>query len=85
MMPEYFGSLSDKQGPLCSYFKYHAWKNYGWCPSGAAPQEPEGYASLEWRYLPAIDNPHEFIEQRMKVLDNQRVRMLNELMVPHLI
>ena len=81
MMPEYFGSLSDKDGPLCAFLKYHSWDRYRWHPTSAAtPRKPEGYDALEWRYLPSIADPHNFIRGRMNVLDNQRVRMLRQLM-----
>jgi hypothetical protein len=81
MMPEYFGSLSDKEGPLCAFLKYHAWECYGWHPASTRPpSKPDGYDTVEWRYLPAIADPRSFIRQRMNALDNQRVRLLRELM-----
>ena len=81
MMPEYFGSLSDKQGPLCAYLRYHAWERYNWHISPPPPEKPEGYEALEWRYLRAIDNPQTFVQERMQTLGNQRVLKLRELML----
>lgn len=81
MMPEYFGSLSDKDGPLCAFLKFHSWDAYGWRPCDSnEPRKPEGYDSLEWRYLPPTDNPRNFVRQRMAALGNQRVMLLRPLM-----
>jgi hypothetical protein len=80
MMPEFFGSLSDKNGPLCAYLKFHAWSQYGWSPDGTAPPEPVDYQTLDWRYLAPLDEPQAFIVARMVALDNQRVKMLRQLM-----
>ncbi|WP_295171771.1 hypothetical protein [uncultured Brevundimonas sp.] len=56
MMPEFFGSLSDKKGPLVGYLQYHAWNRYGWSPDMAPPAKPTDFDELEWRYLdPALD------------------------------
>lgn len=76
MMPEFFGSLSDKDGPLCDYLKFHAWDQYGWSPSGSAPVKPPGFDAVAWRYLSSIRNPRAFVSERMAALDNQRTRLL---------
>ena len=82
MMPEFFGSLSDKHGPLCAYLKFHSWNQYRWSPDGLAPQCPEGFYELEWRYLSPINNPRAFIEERMASLDNQRIRLIRAVAAP---
>ena len=79
MMPEFFGSLSDKQGPLCAYLRYHAWVRYGWRYGETTPSAPEGYDTLEWRYLPAIKDPPAFVRARLATLSNQRVELLRSL------
>ena len=76
MMPEFFGSLSDKDGPLSNYLKFHAWSRYGWSPDGAPPPQPDDFIAVQWRYLPAINSPRDFINERLSVLNNQRTRML---------
>src|SRR5262249_31702069 len=44
MVPEYFGSLTDKASPLCAFFRFHAWEKYHWKPSTQEkPSEPRGY------------------------------------------
>lgn len=82
MMPEYFGSLSDKQGPLCAYLRYHARDRYGWWVGPSPPEEPAGYAGLTFRYLTPVTDPRGVIRRRMSELDNQRVRALLPLMQP---
>jgi hypothetical protein len=80
MMPEYFGSLSDKKGPLCSYLRYHAWNCYHWHPESEPPSKPEGYDTLQWRYLNSFEKPRDFITERIASLDNQRVKVMRGLM-----
>jgi len=80
MMPEFFGSLSDKQGPLCAFLRYHAWQCYGWSYGGQDVVEPDGYKTLEWRYIPPIANPRDYILRRLGDLNNQRVHLLREAM-----
>ncbi len=80
-MPESLGSLSDKDGPLGPYLRFHAFNTYGWhLASETQPVQPQGYESIEWRYLPEYAQPQDFIEERMRALNNQRVKALRELM-----
>ena len=81
MVPEPFGSLTDKTGPLTVFLRWHAWQIYGWKPETAStPQKPEGYDGITWRYLTKIDDPKQFIRQRLTQLDNERVRILRPIM-----
>lgn len=84
LMPEYFGSLSDKEGPLCAYLRYHAWDCYGWTHGGEPPHRPEGYEQLTFRYLPPVADPARFVANEVVRLDNQRLRLLRPLMVPRM-
>jgi hypothetical protein len=79
MMPEFFGSLSDKRGPLCPYLRHHAWLRYGWCLGSDEPVRPDGYEALDWHYLPEIPDPVGFVEARLAELDNERVRLLRAI------
>jgi len=80
-MPESLGSLSDKDGPLGPYLRFHAFDSYGWHLAGREPPvQPEGYEGIEWTYLSEYAQPHDFIEERMRALNNQRVIALRELM-----
>lgn len=79
MMPEFFGSLSDKNGPLCDYLKFHSWSRYGWSPDGSAPIEPPNFQSVQWQYLRDFPRPKDFIAERLGALDNQRVNLLREV------
>jgi len=81
MLPEYFGSLSDKDGPLTHYLKYHAYSIYDWKPDGErTPEKPASFDEIEWNYLEKVSDPMDFIVSRMKQLNNERVRLLRPLM-----
>lgn len=81
IMPKYFASLSDKEGPLEPYLQYHAWKTYSWKPESAAvPVESYEYSRVTWHYLNGIDDPRKFIHSRIVDLSNQRCLILRELM-----
>ena len=80
MVPECFANLTDKNGPLTGYLRWHAWTVYGWKPNHAEPQMPAGYSDIQWRYLPRFDAPRVFIGQRIAELDNERVRILRSIM-----
>lgn len=81
MVPEPFGSLTDKTGPLTAYLRWHAWQIYGWKPETAAkPQKPKGYDGITWRYLMKLNDPIQFLCGRLATLDNERVRILRPIM-----
>ncbi|MDT8429370.1 MAG: hypothetical protein RQ757_11445 [Pseudomonadales bacterium] len=80
MMPEYLASLSDKDGPLGAYLRYHAWEKYNWKPaSDPEPQEPEGYSAVSWHYLREESDPVGIIESRVQELENERCKLLRSL------
>ena len=80
-MPECLGSLSDKDGPLCRFLEYHAWKVYGWHPAHTeAPEMPPGYDCISWRYLDPHAETLMFVRHRVMSLKNQRVMILRQLM-----
>lgn len=81
MVPECLASLTDKEGPLTRYLRWHSQSVYGWKPADApAVAKPEGYDVIVWRYLPPIPDPWSFIRQRLAEADNERVRVLRPLM-----
>ncbi len=81
MLPESFGGLSDKQGPLVPYLRYHAETVYGWRPAGKDPvAKPLGYDDLVWNYLDSIPDPAGFIRKRMSESGERRVKLLRELL-----
>lgn len=81
MLPECFGSLTDKRGPLTGFLRWHAWNAYGWKPASAAePQKPSGYDEIVWRYLDQFERPKEYIRERVTELRNQRVQVLRPIM-----
>ena len=81
MIPECFASLTDKNGPLVGYLRWHAYTTYKWKPDDAdPPQIPPDYNNVLWKYFPAFDEPKNFIRRRINELDNERVRILRPIM-----
>ena len=81
MMPECFGSLSDKQGPLVLHLRHHADSVYGWRPANRSPVERlSGYDDLTWRYLDPVPDPLDRIRNRMANSNEKRMRVLRELL-----
>ncbi len=82
MIPESFASLTDKDGPLTTFLRHHAWSVYGWKPQGITgePERPDGFKKIRWNYLPKIQSPEDFVRGRVATLDNRRVKGLRSLM-----
>ena len=77
LIPECFGTLTDKTGPLTTFLRWHAWDVYHWKPAQyAEPTKPNGYDSITWRYFESVPNPKALILQRLKKLNNRRTRVL---------
>ena len=81
MVPECFASLTDRDGPLTSYLRWHAWSVYQWKPEHAEkPEMPEKFGNVEWRCFKKFTEPREFVRQRFAELDNERIRILRPIM-----
>jgi hypothetical protein len=81
LIPECFGSLTDKTGPLTTFLRWHAWAAYQWKPgSTAPPQKPDGYESLTWRYFENTADPKALIRKMVTESDNQRTKILRPIM-----
>ena len=81
MVREPFASLTDKDGPLTGFLRWHAWNVYHWKPEReAVPAKPDGYGVIEWRYLGAVVDPKALIRQRLAAADNHRTRILRPIM-----
>ena len=81
MVRECFAGLTDKDGPLTGYLRWHAWTVYKWKPDHVGPPPvPVGYNDIKWRYLPRCEDPRKFIDQQIEQWDNQRLRILREIM-----
>lgn len=81
LIPECFGTLTDKMGPLTTFLRWHAWHVYRWKPTQhAEPAKPEGYDSITWRYFESVTEPRSLILQRLRTLNNRRTRILLQLM-----
>jgi hypothetical protein len=83
MIPECFGSLTDKNGPLTGFLRWHAKSVYGWLPSNVSePEKPEGYDEIRWNYFPQFDDPKGFIRKRLEAARCKRSAILRPLMFP---
>ncbi|MCY4611599.1 MAG: hypothetical protein OXC38_07885 [Gammaproteobacteria bacterium] len=81
MMPESFGGLSDKQGPLVPYLRHHAEAAYGWWPDSRDPvAKPPGYDDLVWNCFDPIPDPMGVIRERISKSNAQRAIVLRELL-----
>ena len=80
MMPEFLSSLSDKQGPLVDYLRYHSWDQYGWSPDGLPPQKPADYDDMEWRYLQPVADPKSVFQGMLLASKDKRAIELRQLM-----
>jgi hypothetical protein len=81
MVPECFGSLTDKCGPLTSFLRWHAWATYGWKPASVeTPKKPKGYGQISWRYLAKHSCPKDSIRERVTGLGSKRIRILRPIM-----
>lgn len=80
MVREPFASLTDKNGPLTGFLRWHAWDIYKWKPAREPePKKPGGY-DTKWRYLHGVDDPWGSIRQRLAGVDNERARILRPIM-----
>ena len=80
-IPECFGGLTDKIGPLTKFLRWHSFAIYGWKPtSGQVPQKPIGYDEISWRYFDYIKNPKECVKDRLQRCKDKRIRILTPIM-----
>lgn len=81
VLPESLASLTDKQGPLVPYLRFHAETVYSWRPAGTATvKKPVGYDDLTWTYLDSIPDPLGFVRNQMKRSNDKRIGVLRDLM-----
>lgn len=81
MIPECFASLTDKNGPVAEFLRWHAWKVYGWKPDGALMAEPPGYDEISWNYFCAIEHPREFVLSQLRRANCKRSSILKPLLL----
>jgi hypothetical protein len=90
LVPECLAGLTDKDGPLTEYLRWHAWREYCWKPEEkTTPDMPSGYDELRWTYFSPISDPRAFIAEQFHKADNERSRALRRLdlrsIAPHLV
>lgn len=81
LLPEYLGSLSDKQGPLTHPLRFHAWHVYGWRPAEVEePAKPDGYDQISWNYFTPVEDPVGFVRDEFAMAGCNRSKALKPLM-----
>lgn len=84
MLREPFAGLTDKDGPLTQFFRWHSWARYQWKPAQEPlPAKPSGYENIQWRYLSSDSDPKTLIFQRFTKGNNKRSRILRPIMERH--
>jgi hypothetical protein len=82
LVPAAYAGLTDADGPLAPYLRYHAFKVYRWRPKGRpAPKKPSEYEKFasKWRYLSAEPgNARERVLARLKEGRGQRAKVLRK-------
>lgn len=82
LVPAAYAGLTDDDGPLTSYLRYHAYKTYGWKPKGKpAPKKPPEYQKFasKWRYLSAASgSARERVLTRLRKSQSKRAKVLQD-------
>jgi hypothetical protein len=81
MIPECFGSLTDKTGPVTHYLRWHAWQVYRWKPKDSPiPIKPPSYNRLEWQYFEPVADPGRSITEEFARRQCKRSAILRPLL-----
>lgn len=82
LVPAAYAGLTDDDGPLTPYLRYHAFKAYGWWPKGQPPpKKPSEYQKFtsEWRYLCAASgSARERVLTRLRKSQSERAKVLQD-------
>lgn len=83
LVPKFFASLTDGNGPLLPYLKYHSLQVYEWAPKDVGKAEiakPVGYDSIQWRYLETKPgDPSELIRTHLLESKGEVARILRSI------
>ncbi len=81
LVPEALSTTTDKEAPLTSYLRWHAWTTYRWRPHGTrVPVAPEDYSKVEWHYLNGVQNPRQKVAEYLRKSKDQRLIKLRTIM-----
>lgn len=82
LVPAAYAGLTDSDGPLAPYLRYHAFEVYGWHPEGKpAPSKPLEYEKFrkKWQYLRAErGDARERVLKRLKRGRGKRAKVLRK-------
>jgi hypothetical protein len=82
LVPAAYAGLTDDDGPLTPYLRYHAFKAYGWKPKGKPvpkkPSEYQRFASKRHYLSAAPGNARERVLKRLKQGRGKRAKVLRK-------
>jgi hypothetical protein len=81
LVPAAYSGLTDHDGPLAPYLRYHAYTHYGWRPGDEQdPKEPAEYEKFleKCKYLDGRSDAREFILKRLQKSQSKRAKLLSK-------
>ena len=82
LVPAAYAGLTDDDGPLTPYLRYHAFTAYSWKPKGKpAPKKPPEYQKFasKWRCLSAASgSARERVLTRLQKSQSERAKVLQD-------
>jgi hypothetical protein len=82
LVPAAYAGLTDDDGPLAPYLRYHVYEHYKWCPEPTQnPYLPADYDMFrnKWKYLPhATDPANNLVFNRLQESKSRRAEVLRE-------
>jgi hypothetical protein len=81
LVPAAYAGLTDHDGPLAPYLRYHAYNHYGWRPEDEeAPKEPAEYQKFleKCKYLFGRPDAPEFVLKSLQKSQSKRAELLRK-------
>jgi hypothetical protein len=82
LVPAAYAGLTDDDGPLAPYLRYHAYDRYDeWYPEGMPqPTKPDDYDTFsnEWQYLDAAADSPSLVFKRLEKSGSERAEVLRD-------
>ena len=81
LVPAAYSGLTDHDGPLAPYLRYHAYDHYGWRPEDEPdPKKPAEYEKFfeKRNYLVGRSDAPKFILNRLQTSQSKRAKLLCE-------
>jgi hypothetical protein len=82
LVPAAYAGLTDDDGPLTPYLRYHAYEHYKWCPEPThTPHKPADYDMFrnEWQHLPpSAGDAKNLVFNRLQESKSLRAKVLRQ-------